>query len=73
MTDVPIPDHLPPAPPVYAGDRVVIELLALPSPVPMAGRLKQLLKHALRTHRLRCVRAESVPPPGQQTSRAAGG
>ena len=36
--------------------RFVIELEAMPSPIPVAARLKRLLKYALRCLDLKCTR-----------------
>jgi hypothetical protein len=51
-------------------ERVLLELEALPDPAPVAVRLRNLLKTALRRDRLRCVSATpggaGVPPREQR-------
>jgi hypothetical protein len=43
------------------GERIEITVLALSDTVPVAVRLRRLLKHALRACRFRCLRVIDVP------------
>jgi hypothetical protein len=49
------------------GEQVEIRLRALPDSVPFAIRLRQLLKHALRSCRLRCLGVKDLPVDAQPT------
>jgi hypothetical protein len=54
------------------GPRFRIELVALPDATPGTIRLRQLLKHALRTLRLRCVDAKESPDLQAEVRRLQG-
>jgi hypothetical protein len=51
-----------PVPVPQAGEEFELRLLALPDHVPATGRLKQLLKTALRTYKLKCTSVVAVKP-----------
>jgi hypothetical protein len=53
--------------------QIILHLRPLPCDVPVAIRLRQLLKTALRRDRLKCVRVEGLPTNEQEETKQCSG